>query len=167
MVNGVTIPATERDDITYTDNISLIISMVNNLIDIVTYALIGFTALSLVVSCVMIAIITYVSVVERTKEIGVIRSLGGRKRDVAHLFNAETYIIGLGSGLIGIAVTYLLSWVANLIISSLTMVTTIAIFPWYYAVIMVCVSVILTLISGLFPSMSAARRDPVVALRAE
>lgn len=167
VVNGVTIPATERDDITYTDNISLIISMVNNLIDIVTYALIGFTALSLVVSCVMIAIITYVSVVERTKEIGVVRSLGGRKRDVAYLFNAETFIIGLGSGLIGIAVTYLLSWVANLIISSLTIVTTIAIFPWYYAVIMVCVSVILTLISGLFPSMSAARRDPVVALRAE
>ncbi len=165
--NEKTLLATERDKITYADNISVIINMVNSLIDIVTYALVGFTALSLVVSCVMIAIITYVSVVERTKEIGVIRSLGGRKRDVSYLFNAETFIIGLGSGLIGIAVTYLLSGIANLIISSLTTVSRIAIFPWYYAVIMVTVSVVLTLISGLIPSRSAARRDPVVALRTE
>lgn len=162
-----TILASERNDITYTDNISVIINMVNSLIDIVTYALVGFTALSLVVSCVMIAIITYVSVVERTKEIGVIRSLGGRKRDVSYLFNAETFIIGLGSGLIGIGVTYLLSWIANLIVSSVSTLTRIAIFPWHYALIMVTVSVVLTLISGLIPSMSAAKKDPVVALRTE
>ena len=166
-VNGVVIPASERDDIIYTDNLSLIIDLINNFIDIVTYALIGFTGLSLVVSCVMIAIITFVSVVERTKEIGVIRSLGGRKRDVSFLFNAETFIIGLGSGLIGILFTYILSAVANIIIKSLTGIATIAIFPWHYAVIMVCVSVVLTLISGLFPSRSAAKKDPVVALRTE
>jgi len=166
-VNGKILTAEERNDITYTDMISLIISMVNTFIDIVTYALIGFTALSLVVSCVMIAIITYVSVVERTKEIGVIRSLGGRKKDVAHLFNAETFIIGLTSGLIGVAVTYLLSWVANLLVNSLSNIGAIAIFPWHYALIMVTISVLLTSISGLFPSMSAAKKDPVVALRTE
>ena len=167
VVNGKTLTAEERNDITYTDMISLIISMVNSLIDIITYALVGFTSLSLVVSSVMIAIITYVSVVERIKEIGVIRSLGGRKKDVAHLFNAETFIIGLSSGLIGILVTYLISGLINIIIRSLTIVSAIAIFPWHYAVIMVSVSILLTLISGLFPSMSAAKKDPVVALRTE
>lgn len=166
-IGNKTLAADQRDDITYSDNISVIINMINTFIDIVTYALIGFTALSLVVSCVMIAIITYVSVVERTKEIGVIRSLGGRKRDVAYLFNAETFIIGLGSGLIGIAVTYIVSAIANVVIRSVSVLNAIAIFPWYYAVIMVCVSVVLTLLSGLIPSMSAARRDPVVALRTE
>lgn len=166
-VGSTVIPASQRDDIIYTDNLSLIIDLINNFIDIVTYALIGFTGLSLVVSCVMIAIITFVSVVERTKEIGIIRSLGGRKRDVSFLFNAETFIIGLASGLIGILVTYLLSALANVIIKTLTGIATIAIFPWHYALIMVCVSIVLTLISGLFPSRSAAKKDPVVALRTE
>jgi len=167
VVNGRTLTAEERNDITYTDMISLIISMVNTFIDIVTYALVGFTALSLIVSCVMIAIITYVSVVERTKEIGVIRSLGGRKKDVAHLFNAETFIIGFASGLFGIGVTYLVSFIINLAVSPLIGGLSIAIFPWHYALIMVTISVLLTCISGLFPSMSAAKKDPVVALRTE
>lgn len=167
VVNGKLITAAERDDITYADNLSLVISMINDFIDVVTYALIGFTALSLVVSCVMIGIITYVSVVERTKEIGVIRSLGGRKRDVSYLFNAETFIIGLASGLIGIGVTYALCLVVNLIVSSVSAIAAIAVFPWYEAVIMVCVSVVLTLLSGLFPSSAAAKKDPVVALRTE
>jgi len=165
--NGKTLTKEQRSDIIYNDYISLIISMVNGFIDIVTYALVGFTSLSLLVSSVMIAIITYISVVERTKEIGVIRSLGGRKKDVAHLFTAETFIIGLASGLIGIGVTYLLSFIANVLVSSLAGITAIAIFPWWTAIIMVAVSVLLTSISGMFPSRSAAKKDPVVALRTE
>ena len=157
----------ERQQITYTDSLSVIIDMLSEFINIVTIALIGFTALSLVVSSVMISIITYVSVVERIKEIGVIRSLGGRKRDVSRLFIAETSIIGLASGLIGIAVTYLCSLIINVVVAGLTPVATIAVLPWYYAVMMVAVSVVLTLISGVFPAVSAARKDPVVALRSE
>ena len=160
VVNGKTLLAGDREEIIYTDALSLIISMIKSLLRIITVALVGFTSLSLVVSCVMIAIITYVSVVERIKEIGVIRSLGGRKRDVSNLFTAETVILGLVSGLIGIFVTYLLSALINLFVS-------IAVFPWYYAAIMVCVSVGLTLISGFIPSRSAAKKDPAVALRTE
>lgn len=161
----VTLP-TSRNEIKYTDNLSLIIAMINDMIKIVTYALVGFTSLSLVVSCVMIAIITYVSVVERIKEIGVIRSLGGRKRDVSNLFVAETFIIGFISGLIGILFTYLVSAIAN-IATNITIGISIALFPWYYAVIMVTISVVLTLISGVMPSRAAAKKDPVVALRTE
>ena len=162
-----TVTYAERQQITYTDSLSVIIDMLSEFINIVTIALIGFTALSLVVSSVMIAIITYVSVVERIKEIGVIRSLGGRKRDVSRLFIAETSIIGLESALIGIAVTYLCSLIINVVVAGLTPVATIAVLPWYYAVMMVAVSVVLTLISGVFPAVSAARKDPVVALRSE
>ncbi len=167
VVNGKTLTKEQRSDVIYNDYISLIITMVNGFIDIVTYALVGFTSLSLLVSSVMIAIITYISVVERTKEIGVIRSLGGRKKDVARLFIAETFIIGLASGLIGISITYLLSWIANILISSLAGIKAIAIFPWYTAIIMIAISVLLTSISGMFPSRSAAKKDPVVALRTE
>ncbi len=167
VVNGKTITSADREDIVYTDNLSVIINMINQFIDIVTIALVGFTSLSLVVSSVMIAIITYVSVVERTKEIGVIRSLGGRKKDVSRLFTAETAIIGLASGLIGIAITYLCTLIINLVVSSLTVVSRIAILPWYQAAIMVGVSVLLTLVSGVFPARAAAKKDPVVALRTE
>lgn len=167
LLNGVTIPKSSREKITYTDNLAIIISLVNSLINIVTTALICFTALSLVVSCVMIGIITYVSVVERVKEIGVIRSLGGRKSDVSNLFNAETFIIGLASGVIGVLVTYLLSIVLNVIVKSMTGIYPIANLPWYQALIMILVSVVLTLISGFIPARSAAKKDPVVALRTE
>ncbi len=167
VVNGRTLSGADRDRIVYSDMLSLVINMINSFIDIITVALVGFTSLSLVVSCVMIAIITYVSVVERTKEIGVIRSLGGRKKDVSRLFTAETVIIGLASGLIGIGVTYLLSLIINLVVSNLTMVSAIAILPWWQAAIMVGVSVLLTLISGVFPARAAAKKDPVVALRTE
>ena len=166
-VGDKTIQYADREDMIYTDNLSVVIDMINQFIDIVTIALVGFTALSLVVSSVMIAIITYVSVVERTKEIGVIRSLGGRKKDVSRLFTAETAIIGLASGLIGILVTYLLTLVINLIVGSLTIVSTIAILPWYDALIMIAISVLLTLLSGVFPARAAAKKDPVVALRTE
>ncbi len=151
----------------YTDNLQLVISMINTILDIVTYSLIAFTALSLLVSTVMIAIITYVSVIERIKEIGVIRSLGGRKRDVANLFVAETIMVGLFSGVVGIGLTYLLSLVVNLIVGNFTGVYTIASLPWYLALLMIGVSIVLTSISGIVPAMSAARKDPVTALRSE
>ena len=168
-VNGVGYAKEERQRIVYTDLLTIVISMVNQFIEIVTFVLILFTALSLVVSTVMIAIITYVSVVERVKEIGVIRSLGGRKKDVSRLFTAETAIIGLSSGLIGVGVTYLISGILNLIIQSASggFINAIAIFPIEYALVMVSISVVLTLISGLFPASAAAKKDPVVALRTE
>lgn len=167
VVGGVEIPATDRKEVKYVDNLSIVIEMVNSFIEIITYALVAFTSLSLVVSSVMIGIITYISVVERIKEIGVIRSLGGRKRDVSNLFISETFIIGSSSGLIGIIITYILSAIINLIVSSLLDIAKIAIFPWYIALIMLTVSIVLTLISGLIPAKSAAKKDPVVALRAE
>ena len=141
--------------------------MINQFINIITIALVCFTALSLVVSTVMIAIITYVSVIERIKEIGVIRSLGGRKRDVSRLFNAETFIIGGISGLIGIAVTYGISGIINLILGSLFGIYTIAALPVVSAIIMIAVSIGLTLISGLIPASLAAKKDPVESLRTE
>ncbi len=159
--------ASEREKITYTDNIAVMIDMINSLIGLVTTALIAFTALSLIVSCFMIAIITYVSVVERVKEIGVIRSLGGRKKDVTHLFNAETFIIGLISGTFGILVTYFISLILNIIVEALTGVTPIAALPIWQAGVMILVSILLTVISGLIPARSAAKKDPVVALRTE
>ena len=115
----------------------------------------------------MIGIITYGSVGERTKEIGVLRSLGARKKDIKNLFNAETFIIGLSSGGFGVAVTYLLSWIVNMILGSLTGISTLASLPILSAVIMVCISIALTLISGLIPAKAAAKKDPVIALRTE
>lgn len=164
-----TLEAVDRQEIKYTDSVGLIIGLIKTMINIVTYALVAFTALSLVVSTVMIAIITYVSVMERIKEIGVIRSLGGRKKDVSHLFNAETFIIGFGSGVLGIVVTYLLTIIINLIVRVLSSgsVTTIATLTPLTALIMVAVSIVLTSISGLIPARSAAKKDPVIALRTE
>jgi putative ABC transport system permease protein len=157
----------EQYKITYTDTVGLIITMVNIMIQMITIALIVFTALSLVVSTVMIGIITYVSVVERIKEIGILRAVGARKKDIKRLFNAETFIIGLTSGLIGIGTTYLISGIINLIVGSLAGVWTIASLPLWQAGIMTLVSITLTLISGLIPASSAAKKDPVVALRTE
>ena len=156
-----------HDKITYTDSLELIIAMLTTMIDIISYALIAFTSISLVVSTVMIGIITYVSVVERIKEIGVIRSLGGRKRDVSNLFIAETAIIGFLAGTIGIAVTYLISAVVNVILTPLIGFSGIASLPIGNAIFLVCLSIGLTLISGLAPAKSAANKDPVVALRTE
>ncbi len=166
-VDGTTYSSSDRSEIVYTDSISLIIGLINTMIDVITYALIAFTALSLVVSTVMIAIITYVSVIERVKEIGVIRSLGGRKRDVSNLFIAETFIIGLSSGVLGIGITYLLSFIINMIVGSLSGIYTIASLPITAALIMIAISIGLTLISGVIPARLAAKKDPVEALRTE
>ncbi len=164
---NVTAPK-NRADIKYTDNLAVVISMVNNIINIVSISLIAFTALSLVVSTVMIAIITYVSVMERIKEIGIIRALGGRKKDVSHLFNAETFIIGFLSGVFGIAITYILQGILNIIIhANFPMISMIANLPFYIALIVVLISVLLTTIAGFIPARSAAKKDPVVALRSE
>ncbi len=165
--NTYSVDLGEDDSITYTDTVGLIIGLVNTMIRMVTIALVCFTALSLVVSTVMIGIITYVSVVERIKEIGILRAVGARKKDIKRLFNAETFMIGLVAGVIGIAVTYILSLIINVIVGALVGVYTIASLPIWQAVIMVAVSVILTLISGLIPASSAAKKDPVVALRTE
>ncbi len=167
IVNGKTLTKADREDIVYTDALTLVIGLINTLINVVTTALICFTALSLVVSTVMIAIITYVSVIERVKEIGVIRSLGGRKKDVSHLFNAETFIIGSLSGLIGVLFTYLLSAIINVIVKNLVNISSIAILTIPTALIMIAISIILTSISGIVPASLAAKKDPVDALRTE
>ena len=166
-VNGTTLTASDRQDVKYTDTLSLIINLINTMIDIVSYALIAFTSVSLVVSTVMIGIITYVSVVERIKEIGVIRSLGGRKKDVSRLFTAETAIIGILAGAIGIGVTYGISAIINAILYPLTGIASLAALPFTQALLLIVLSVLLTLISGVFPARSAAQKDPVVALRTE
>ncbi len=167
VVGDKTIAKSDRADIIYADNLAIVISLINDMIEIVTIALIAFTALSLVVSTVMIAIITYVSVIERIKEIGVIRSLGGRKRDVSALFNAETFIIGGISGVIGVAVTYIIQLILNAALGAAFGVYTIAALPVTTALIMVALSIILTLVSGLIPAQIAAKKDPVDALRSE
>ena len=153
--------------VTYTDTVGTMMSMVQTMLNAVTYVLVAFTGISLVVSSVMIGIITYVSVVERTKEIGVLRSLGARKKDIRHLFNAETFLIGLFAGTFGVAVTYLLSLPINRLLKRLTGVGSLAALPFGQGLLMIAVSVALTLISGLIPASSAAKKDPVVALRTE
>lgn len=167
IVDGVMM--TNRQKIKYTDQIAMIISMIDTMINVVTWALVAFTALSLVVSTVMVGIITYVSVVERTKEIGVIRSLGGRKKDVSHLFNAETFMIGFASGVFGVIITGILSLIINLIVNLASdgAIKSMAHLTPVTAILMVLISVGLTLISGFFPSRSAASRNPVDALRSE
>ena len=167
IIGNKTLTSEDRSEIKYTDAIALVINIMNSMIDIVTIALVAFTSLSLVVSTVMIAIIIYVSVIERIKEIGVIRSLGGRKKDVSHLFNAEAVMIGASSGIIGVSITYALSFIVNTIVSATGVVSRIAILPISYAVIIVIISTLLTSISGLVPAKMAAKKDPVVALRSE
>ncbi len=154
-------------EVNYSDTVGTLMNMVNTILNAITYVLVAFTAISLVVSTVMIGVITYVSVVERTKEIGILRSIGARKRDIRHVFNAETFIIGLCAGLIGIGVAYLLQGLINLILTPLTGIAGLAALPIWQAFVMVAISVALTLISGLIPASAAAKKDPVIALRTE
>ncbi len=158
----------ETGKIKYTDYVGILMSSITTIIDAITYVLIAFVAISLIVSSIMIAVITLISVQERTKEIGILRSIGASKRDVSSMFNAETVIIGLFSGLTGVLFTYLLCIPINLILNMLTGLTTLnAILPLGAAGILVAISVILNLVSGIIPSRSAAKKDPVVALRTE
>lgn len=142
-------------------------SSVSTIIDVISYALIAFVGISLVVSSIMIGIITYISVLERTKEIGILRSIGASKKDVSRVFNAETLIVGLVAGLLGIGVTLLLNIPINIIINMLVGITGIAKLPVGGAIILVVISVVLTMVAGLIPARFAAKRDPVEALRSE
>lgn len=158
----------EAQKISYTDLLGIMMSSITTIINAITYVLIAFVAISLVVSSIMIGVITLISVQERTKEIGILRAIGASKRDVSSMFNAETMIIGFASGMLGIIVTYLLCIPINLILHAVTGIGNLnAILPIGAAFILVAISVVLTLISGLIPSRSAAKKDPVVALRTE
>ena len=164
--SGKVLAFEDRQELTYTDTIEIIVNVVNTLITAITIALVAFTSLSLVVSCFMIAVITYISTMERVKEIGIIRSLGGRKKDVSRLFIAECLIIGLASGVFGIAMTYLLAFIFNLSIMQFG-VGNMAILTIHTALIMIGVSIFLNVMSGLIPALRASNQDPVVALRTE
>lgn len=158
----------EEDQIMYTDYIALLMSSVTTIINVISYVLIAFVSVSLVVSSIMIGIITYISVLERTKEIGILRAIGASKRNISQVFNAETFIVGLCSGLIGVGITLLILLPANALIHSLAGTTDInAALPPVGALILIVLSVILTLIGGLIPSKKAAKKDPVTALRTE
>ena len=161
-----TLPEDER--INYTDYVALLMSGITTIIDAISYGLIIFVSVSLVVSSIMIGIITYISVLERTKEIGILRSIGASKRDISLVFNAETMIVGFTSGLMGIGLSLLLCIPINLIVHTLTGITSLSAFLEPMAcIILVAISVGLTLIAGLIPASFAAKKDPVEALRTE
>ncbi len=157
-----------EDEIAYTDYVALLMSSITTIINAISYVLIAFVAISLVVSSIMIGIITYISVLERTKEIGILRAIGASKRDISRVFNAETLIVGFASGAIGIIITLIFNLIINVILHALTGIPTLnAVLPVGGAVILVVLSMLLTAISGLIPSKIAANKDPVVALRTE
>ena len=153
--------------VSYTDIVGALMSSVTTIVNMISYVLIAFVAISLVVSSIMIGIITYISVLERKKEIGILRSIGASKGDVSRIFNAETFIVGFTAGIIGIALTALACIPANAIVYSLFDVENVAILPWQAAIALVGISVLLTFLAGLIPSSAAAKKDPVEALRSE
>ncbi len=158
----------ETERISYTDYVGIMMASITTIIDAITYVLIAFVAISLIVSSIMIGVITLISVQERTKEIGILRAIGASKRDVSSMFNAETVMIGFSAGLLGVLVTYVFCVIINVILQALTGIPNLqAILPVHYAGILILISVILTLISGIIPSRSAAKKDPVTALRTE
>lgn len=160
--------ASEDDKISYTDYVGLLMNSVTTIINVITYVLIAFVAVSLIVSSIMIGIITYISVLERTKEIGILRAIGASKRNISQVFNAETFIIGFCSGIIGIAITLLLLIPCNSIIHAVTDSTAVnAALPPVSAVVLIILSMVLTFIGGLIPAKNAAKKDPVTALRTE
>ena len=157
----------DSDQIQYTDYIGLLLSSVTTVINAISYILIAFVAISLVVSSIMIGIITYISVLERTKEIGILRSIGASKRDVSRVFNAETLTVGFVAGALGIFVTVVLDMIASVILEAITDIGGLAALPWQGAVILIVISMVLTFIAGLIPAGLASKKDPVVALRSE
>ena len=157
----------DEDIINYSDLVGMMMSSVKKIINMISYVLIAFVAVSLVVSSIMIGIITYISVLERTKEIGILRSLGASKKDISRVFNAETFIIGLTSGVIGIGVTVLITIPASIIVYNMTGIANIASLPVVGAIILIVISMILTIVAGLIPSRIASKKDPVEALRTE
>lgn len=154
-------------EISYTDYIGLMMSSVSKVVDAISYVLIAFVSISLVVSSIMIGIITYISVLERTKEIGILRSIGASKHDISRVFNAETMIVGLVAGIIGIGFTLLLNIPINIIIKKFSGISGVAVLPLKDALILIAISVFLTLIAGLIPARVASKKDPVIALRTE
>ena len=158
----------ESKQLTYTDIVGSLMSSVSIIIDVISYVLIAFVSISLVVSSIMIGIITYISVLERTKEIGILRSIGASKRDVSRVFNAETLIVGFGAGAIGILATLLLCLPINAIIHAVSGIDSVsAQLPAVGGVALVIISMLLTFVAGLIPSKIAAKKDPVEALRSE
>lgn len=158
----------EKDEIIYTDTVALLMSSVTTIIDAISYVLIAFVAISLVVSSIMIGIITYISVLERTKEIGILRAIGASKKDIGRVFNAETLFVGLVAGLIGIACSLGLIVIINIILFHFTGIASLkAVLEPVPAIILVAISMVLTFVAGLFPSKTASNKDPVIALRTE
>ena len=157
----------EENVITYTDLVGTMMSSVSTIIDAISYVLIAFVAISLVVSSIMIGIITYISVLERTKEIGILRSIGASKKDISRVFNAETFIVGLGAGILGIVVTLILNIPINMVIKSVTDIGGLSSLPVFGGVALVIISMLLTVIAGLIPARMASKKDPVEALRTE
>ena len=153
--------------IQYTDYIGLLLSSVTKIVNVISYVLMAFVAISLIVSSLMIGIITYISVLERTKEIGILRAIGASKRDISSVFNAETLIVGFISGVIGIGSTLLLTIPINAVIKHFTSIANVAQLPVLPAIILVLISMSLTFVAGLIPSKIASRKDPVEALRSE
>ena len=167
LIDAYNAAAGEENVIHYTDYVGLLMSSVTEIINAVSYVLIAFVAISLVVSSIMIGIITYISVLERTKEIGILRAMGASKRDVSRVFTAETLIIGLVAGVLGIFVTWMLNFPISAIVQHLTGIQIAAVLPGQAALILVGISMALTIIAGAIPSRLAAKKDPVVALRTE
>lgn len=157
----------EKDKIIYTDYAKTMTELSSGIMNGITLVLIGFSSVSLVVSSIMISIITYISVLERTKEIGVLRSLGARKKDISRVFNAETTIIGFISGLLGVLIAYILTFPINIIIENATKLNNVASLSPTHAILMISISIIITVIGGLIPAKMASKKDPVVALRTE
>ena len=153
--------------ITYTDFVGTLMASVTDIVNMISYVLVAFVAISLVVSSIMIGIITYISVLERRKEIGILRAIGASKGDISRIFNAETIIEGLVAGLLGVGITALVCIPVNAVVYSLFDVPNVAQLPWQAAAILVGISVFLSFIAGLIPASSASRKDPVEALRSE
>ena len=157
----------EQDQISYTDTLGIMISSMTVILNAITIVLTAFVSTSLVVSSIMIGVITYISVLERIKEIGVLRSVGASKKDISRVFNAETTIIGFAAGVIGIGITLLITIPVNIIVENLTGIIGVATLPWLGGVILGLISILLTFIAGLIPAKLAANKNPVEALRSE